>query len=88
MPYFLQLFCGYPSMQNDIADIEKVRNQYESSIMATDGVESVSIGVGKNGKPCLNIGISKSEHEVRSKLPQAIYSAPIEFIFVGNITAE
>lgn len=69
-------------------NIEKVRAQYESQLMAISGVVAVSVGLGEDGRPCLKIGTSVPAEEVRKQLPAGLAGTPVEVEFIGNIRAQ
>lgn len=86
--YTTQTVYGSQLMQADIQEIEAMKTRLESRLINTEGVESISIGLGKDGKPCLMIGLSLSEEHVREKLPMELFIIPVEFMFVGKIEAQ
>lgn len=79
---------GGQPMQADTQAIEHVKARIEPLISTTEGLESVSIGIGKDGKPCLMLGVSLPENEVRKKLPADLFTVPIEFMHIGKINAQ
>lgn len=72
----------------DTSKIEKIRAQYETEIMAVDGVISVATGLSADGKPCLQIGTSLSPEKVRPRLPAAIFDVDVEVNYLGTIKAQ
>jgi hypothetical protein len=72
----------------DTSKIEKIRAQYETLIMAVDGVISVATGLGAGGKPCLQIGTSLPPEKVRPRLPAAIFDVDVEVNYLGTIKAQ
>lgn len=75
-------------MQASTQEIEAIKANYESQLIAIDGVESVSIGIGSDGKPCLMIGLSLPESQVRERIPAELFTSPVEFMFIGKIGAQ
>lgn len=87
-PLVVQTVYGDKFMQIEPQDVEAVKAKYETSLIGTDGVEAVSVGLGADGKPCLMIGTSLPEDQVKASLPPEIFSVPVEFKFVGKIQAQ
>ncbi len=56
--------------------------------MAIDGVNSVSIGIGKNGNPCLRIGTFKPAEQVLAKLPKGVLQVEVEIYYTDEIYAQ
>ncbi len=75
-------------MSADFKVIDDMRAKMETKIISTEGVVSVSVGIGKDGRHCLKIGTSVPPDEVRSRLPQEIFQVPVEIEYVGRIEAQ
>lgn len=69
-------------------NIEQARARYESQIMAINGVVAVSVGIGKDGAPCLKIGTAVPAEQVRKQLPAGLAGTPVDVEFVGDIRAQ
>lgn len=75
-------------MEPDLQKIENLRNVYESTILSVSGVESVSVGLCDNDKPCLQIGISVPADQVRSRLPTELLDVDLKLHYIGKIKAQ
>ncbi len=49
---------------------------------------SISIGLGDNGKPCLQIGISIPVDQIRPKLPAELFDVEVKLHYIGKIEAQ
>ena len=75
-------------MDEELQRIEKLRSEYESTILSVNGVESISIGLCANGKPCLQIGTSVPVDQVRPRLPAELFESGVELHYIGRIEAQ
>jgi 4-amino-4-deoxy-L-arabinose transferase-like glycosyltransferase len=75
-------------MDPDMQEIETLRTQYEARLLGIDGVVSVSVGLGENGRPHLKIGTSQPVDTVRRRLPADLPSTAVELQFLGEIRAQ
>jgi hypothetical protein len=75
-------------MDTDSHSIEAVKAKYETTLISIDGVESISIGIGKDGKMCLLIGLSLPVEDVIKNIPLELFSVPVEYSYIGNIHAQ
>lgn len=75
-------------MELDLQKIENLRNLHESTILSINGVESVSIGLCDNGKPCLQIGISVSVDQIQTKLPADLSDIKVKLHYIDKVEAQ
>lgn len=75
-------------LKKDMQKIEQMRAKFDDSIMAIDGVESISIGLNEQGEACLMLGISVPIEKIRGKLPKEIFKIPVKIIDIGKIKAQ
>jgi len=75
-------------LNEDMRKIEQIRAKFDDVIMAIDGIESISIGLDKQGKACLMLGASVPVEQVRAKLPNEIFKIPVQIIYIGQISAQ
>ncbi len=76
------------ALSEDRRKIEQLRARFDDSIMAIDGVESIGVGLNEKGETCLVIGVSVPAEQVRSRLPEEIFQAPVEIIDIGEVSAQ
>jgi len=75
-------------MEDDTQDIDHVINEYGPALLAIEGLESLSLALGKTGKPCLMIGTSKPVEKIRDALPKEIFRVDVEVTYIGKIEAQ
>ena len=75
-------------MDPDMQQIQKLRSRYQARLLAIDGVVSVSIGLGADGRPRLKIGTSQAVDTVRPRLPADLPEAEVELEYMGDIRAQ
>ncbi|WDN89552.1 hypothetical protein BuS5_02520 [Desulfosarcina sp. BuS5] len=75
-------------MELNVQAIEKIRAKYDTQLMAINGVNSVSLGIGKNGNPCLKISTFKPAEQVRAKLPKDVLQVEVEIYCTDEIYAQ
>ena len=72
-------------VEPDFQRIKNIRNMLESSIFTINGVESISIGLCDNGRPCLQISSSVPVEQVRPRLPAGLSQIQVELLYVGKV---
>lgn len=75
-------------MEPDLQKIEHLRNLHESTILSINGVESVSIGLCNNDKPCLQIGISIPVDQIQPKLPAELSDIKVKLHYINKVEAQ
>jgi hypothetical protein len=75
-------------MDPDMQQIQQLRSRYEARLLAIDGVVSVSIGLGEDGRPRLKIGTSEAVDTVRPRLPADLPEADVDLEYIGEIRAQ
>jgi len=75
-------------LKEEMRQIEQVRAKYDDQILATDGVESVSVGLNEQGEACLMLGTSLPVEQVRARLPKDIFKVPVKITYIGEISAQ
>jgi flagellar basal body-associated protein FliL len=79
---------GFSIMQSKNPSVESIKTEYENDLIVIEGVETISVGLGQDGKKVLMIGVSVPVENIRDKLPINIFSVPVEFVPVGEIDAQ
>jgi len=78
---------GAGTMEPDSEEIEKLREEYAPSLLAIEGVESVTVGTCEDGSPCLVIGTSVPLDQVRVRLPEELAEQPVTLEYQGTFGA-
>jgi hypothetical protein len=72
-------------METEQNKIENLRAEYDALLMSIKGVVSVSTGLGKTGRPCLQIGTSLPVEQIRPKLPKELFQVDVVLEYIGEI---
>ncbi len=73
----------------DLERLEDIRRRFEARLMDTEGVISVGIGQGPDGKPCILIGTSVPTKQIMDKLPaELLGQAEVRLEYIGEIEAQ
>lgn len=75
-------------METELNKIENLRAEYDSLLMSIKGVVFVSTGLGKTGRPCLQIGTSLPIEQIRPKLPKELFQVDVVLKYIGEIHSQ
>ena len=67
--------------------IQEVKAKHEQRLMALAGVVSVGIGLGKDNKPAIIVGLDHTRAETQAKLPQKLDGYTVEANVTGPYKA-
>ncbi len=70
-----------------LADIQCVKERYESRLLGIDGVVAVGIGTGSAGHPCIKVYISDDCADVSQQVPHRLDGIRVVVEAVGSIRA-
>ena len=68
--------------------IQEVKAKHEQRLMALPGVVSVGIGLGKDNKPTIIVGLDRPRPETQAKLPQKLDGYAVEANVTGPYKAQ
>ena len=68
--------------------IKEVKTRYETQILQMAGVVSVGIGLDKNGREAIIIGLEGPNTETEARLPSELEGYPVIIQTVGRIKAQ
>lgn len=73
----------------DLERLEAIRQRFEDLLMGMEGVVSVGLGQGPDGKPCILIGTSVPTKQIMDKLPpELVGQADIRLEYMGEIETQ
>lgn len=76
---------GAETMESKFEKIERLRAEWASTLLALEGVASVTVGVGPGGRPRLRIGTRVPVEEVRPRLPEELAEVEVELVYQGQL---
>ena len=68
--------------------IEEVKNKYEAQFLQMAGVVSIGIGLDKDGRKAIIIGLDGPNPETEARLPDELGGYPVRVQTVGQIKAQ
>lgn len=68
--------------------IKEVKTRYEPQFLQMAGVVSVGIGLNKNGREAIIIGLESPNPETEARLPSELEGYPVVVQIVGRIRAQ
>jgi len=67
------------------SSINDVKNRHQANLFKLPNVVSVGVGLNKNGKAAIIIGVNYPNEENHDKFPSVLEGYPVEIRMVGSV---